>query len=482
MMEAPAGNHPRRANRPALWTRLGMALLGVAAVTLACLPLRGLTDPDNLTMIYLAIVVLLSLRLGLSAGIAASLASVAAFNLVFTPPYGSLAALDGDAYLTFAIMLASAISVSVLSATTVGRIETAGKENEETRILLHLARDLALARNRDDIAQALAGAPSEYAGALVSLEDEAERPAGRADVAWWMPMRSGETALGALSARLLPGGDATRLEKAMVLDMIAALVEGTLDRMEKAAAASRIAAERENEKMRNVILASLGHDLRTPLTVLAGTVASLARMRKRLPRDAMEEVASLVAQVERLQKFTGNLLKVAAISSGQLRLHRQPYAIQEIVGVSLSRLKDLAGQRQITSAVAGDLPLVDIDGALIEQVVSNLLENAIRHTGDDGAISVRMERLGNQVAVSIGDDGPGLGPGEEDIVFERFRTGGKGPDDASAYGGHGLGLAICRGIVEAHGGRIDARNRPDGHGALFVFTIPVATGEEEGRP
>jgi two-component system sensor histidine kinase KdpD len=264
----------------------------------------------------------------------------------------------------------------------------------------------------------------------------------------------------------------------MRIEMAAALVAGAVMRVRQAENAARLRTESDSERLRNLLLSSISHDLRTPLTVLGGTVANLMKMRRKLPREAMEEITSLSLQVGRLQTFTANLLKMAAIASGGLKLKRDAYVLQEVIGAATGRMAERLGGRQLRIAVVGDIPLVDIDGALIDQVITNLVENAIAHTADDGRIQISARRAGDKVEVSVADDGPGLPPGEEGRVFERFRSGATATD-RKAIGGTGLGLAICRGIVEAHGGGISAGNGGVLPGAVFTFTLPLFAGEEQ---
>ncbi len=461
--------------------RHGAAVAVVVAASLLALPLRGLTDPDNLTMVYFTAVVMIALKLGLAPAIVGSVVSVALFNFLFTPPYYSFEAINPASYLTFGIMLVSSLLAAVLTSGLSSRLAEADQQKTETRLLLDVARALSSAVSRSDVEAGLSRLLSPRYQARVTL---AAGTAGAAAVTrlsglvWQVPL-GGEEVGGdvLLLERGEPGdaSDAARLE----LETVAALAAQALLRIANAEAAARATANQESERLRNVLLSSLSHDLRTPLTVLSGTVANLARMRKRLPRDAMEEVAQLTRQVTRLQTFTGNLLKMAAISAGHLRLHREPYSLLEIAGATLQRLGEVKGERRLLTQVSGDIPMIDMDGALIEQVIANLIDNAIQHTEPEGTIILELQRQEGQVRVSIRDDGPGLAPGDDAVIFERFKTGDGSLSDRKGGGGHGLGLAICRGIIEAHGGIIDARNNPEGRGACFSFTLPL--GGASGR-
>ncbi|WP_137156487.1 ATP-binding protein [Rhizobium sp. FKL33] len=486
---------PETSGRAMVW-----AMAMVAGATLIALPFRSLTDPDTLTLVYMTAVVATALRHGFGPSIVASVLSVAAFNFVFVEPYYTFDAFSAEAYFTFAIMFATSLIVAGMTSGLSRRMSHAGREQARTRRLLDFSRDLSRATSPAEIhAAAVAHLAPVYEGNVsLHLADaqetrfwqgperdrariiEAIRMNAAANLAveeeiWIARLEAaGETAGWLALVRMEPGSPSG--EASLELETLAALLAGAVARAEKTEEAARAEAAREAETLRNVLLSSLSHDLRTPLTVLGGTIAALVRMRRKLPREAMDEVQSLSRQIAYLQKFTGNLLKISAISSGDLKLNRQVYTIQEIVGAALARMSERKGGRRIRTAISGDIPLVEIDGALIEQVVANLVENAIEHTGDEGEIAVELATRGAFVQISISDNGPGLSPGDEELVFERFRTGSHIGSDRKSPGASGLGLAICRGVVEAHGGRIDAGNNPGG-GARFYFTLPALAQE-----
>lgn len=479
----------------------GLAILGVAIASLIGLPFRGTTDPDNLTMFYLTATVFVALRLGLGPAILASVLSVLAFNFLFIPPYYHFTAFNPASYLTFVILFLTSLAAAGVSARLVGGAAAARREQAETRFLLGLSRDLTAARTLGEIHITAIRYLSSRLSAEISLHvlagDHTERlwqggekrkadiiagtDAGAAALlqsgpVLLLPLDVATTRLGFLVVEAkAPGaiGPAARMR----LETVAALIAGAAIRVREAEETARARAESENERLRNVLLSSLSHDLRTPLTVLGGTVANLMKLRRKMPREAMDEITDLSRQISRLQTFTANLLKIAAIASGGLKLNREANVVQEIIGSALGRLAERKGQRVIRTTVAGQIPLVDIDAALVEQVIVNLLDNAIAQTTEDAVIQIVIERAADFARVSVIDDGPGLPPGEEKRVFERFRTGA-GTADRRRGGGTGLGLAICRGVIEAHGGSIGAANNTPAPGATFTFTLPLF-GEQE---
>lgn len=472
--------------------------LATLVASLVGLPFRDHVDPDNVALFYLTATVFSTLRLGLGPGLFSTLLGTLAYNLLFVEPYYTLEVFRPSGYFTLSFLFLTSLAAAGIARPVVSSIALARREQAETRRLLALSRDLTATRTLAEIHQSMVRHLSGPLGCDISLHLPKEGGWERfwqggerhrdAIIAATMAIE-GAVSDGILLQRLEVDGDnhgflaADRVAAPafaaldpLWLDMAATLVAGAFIRVKQADEAAKSRAESENEKLRNVLISSLSHDLRTPLTVLGGTVSNLMRMRRKLPREALDEVTSLSLQVSQLQTFTANLLKVATIASGGLKLNRDAYMLQEILGAAIGRLAETRGDRHIGTVVVGTIPLVDIDGALVEQVVVNLIENAIAHTANEGRIVVSLKRVGEMVEVGVSDDGPGVPEGEIETVFERFRIG-SGTGDRHSRKGTGLGLAICRGIVEAHGGTIRARNGGELPGATFLFTLPVWKGE-----
>ena len=223
----------------------------------------------------------------------------------------------------------------------------------------------------------------------------------------------------------------------------------------------------ETERLRSSLLSSVSHDLRTPLATITGAASTILESGSQLDAQARQELLESVREeAERLNRLVQNLLEMTRLESGALQLHREWHPLEEVIGAALSRLgKKLSGRRVHTS-VPSDLPLVPIDDVLVEQVLVNLLDNAIKYTPAESPIRIMATSTDEAVTVEIADHGPGLPRGEEDRIFEKFYRAQ--PDRGR---GSGLGLAICQGIVKAHGGRIWAQNLPEG-GVAFLFTLP----------
>jgi two-component system sensor histidine kinase KdpD len=218
--------------------------------------------------------------------------------------------------------------------------------------------------------------------------------------------------------------------------------------------------------MRNLLLSSVSHDLRTPLASITGAASGLMQHRDHLDAHSYELAQIAFEEAERLNRLVSNLLEMSRLESGNVQVSKEWQPLEEVVGTTLLRLEKQLSRFQVHTHLAEDLPLVAIDSILIEQVLVNLLENAAKYAPPQTAIDLTAWYEGNEVVVEVADQGPGLVPGDEERVFDKFYRA-----RPTVAGGVGLGLAICRAIVEAHGGRIWAANRPGG-GAAFRFTLP----------
>ncbi|MBI4423431.1 MAG: DUF4118 domain-containing protein [Elusimicrobia bacterium] len=254
----------------------------------------------------------------------------------------------------------------------------------------------------------------------------------------------------------------------LVLFAVALIISHlTLRVRTQAEAANRAELAAETERLRSSLLSAVSHDLRTPLAAILGSATAL------LPSQGGEKGRELVENIrdetERLSRLVHNLIETTRFEAGGVRLKKELYPLEEVLGAALERLgKALAG-RTVKAALPEDLPLVPLDAVLLEQVFINLLENAARHTPRETAIDVSAQAAGGWLAVSVADRGPGLDPDALERVFQKFY---RAPVPG---GGAGLGLAICKAVVEAHGRRIWAENRRGG-GAAFHLTLPLADG------
>jgi two-component system sensor histidine kinase KdpD len=256
-----------------------------------------------------------------------------------------------------------------------------------------------------------------------------------------------------------------------LLDTFAAQIALALERVHFVEIAQEAELGMASEKLRNSLLASISHDLRTPLAVIAGAAGSLVEQESSLSTEARRELtATIYEQAITMTELTANVLDMARFESGTVRLNQQWHPFEEVVGVVLHRLRNRLEGRRVEIDLAKSPPLVWLDVVLIGQVLSNLLDNAVKYTPSHSPIELRASAIAGGVEVTVSDRGEGLLPGEEQRVFDKFYRAR--PEGAT--GGAGLGLAICRAIIEAHGGRIAAENRTDG-GVCFRFDLPQPT-------
>lgn len=236
----------------------------------------------------------------------------------------------------------------------------------------------------------------------------------------------------------------------------------------QAEARAGLALEAETERIRNTLLAAISHDLRTPLAVIAGASSSLAERGEHMDAAERRELAqSIYRQSSEVSDLVAKVLEMTRLESGSIVLQRDWASLGEIAGTVLGRLRERLSGHMLMVEIPADLPLVRVDATLIEQVLANLLENAARHTPPRTLIRLRAQVASGEMRVAVEDSGPGLAEGEAGRMFAKFQRAGGTP-----RGGVGLGLAICRAIVELHGGRIRAEPSPGG-GTAFRFTLPL---------
>jgi two-component system sensor histidine kinase KdpD len=275
----------------------------------------------------------------------------------------------------------------------------------------------------------------------------------------YLPLTGSRDTVGVLGLRPQDPRSLQAPEQLHQLEIFASQTALAIERARLAEDAERAQVRAETERLRNSLLSSVSHDLRTPLASITGAASTLLENDERLDagtrRDLLE---TLHEEADRLNRLVQNLLEMTRLESGALQLHTEWHPVEEVVGAALGRFGKALARRAVTTRVPPDLPLVPMDDVLIEQVLINLLDNVLKYTPAESPIEVS----------AVADRGPGLPPGEERRIFEKFHRA----EAAPTVRGAGLGLAICRGIVQAHGGRIWAENRPGG-GVSVRFTLPL---------
>jgi two-component system sensor histidine kinase KdpD len=479
------------------------AALACVAVTLLSIPLAEHFDRSNIVAIFILSVVLVAVRFGRGAAALAAVLSVCSFDFFFVPPRFSFAVSDVQYILTFIIMLAVGLITGQLTAGLRFQARVAGHREERAGSLYEIARDLSGAVQIDQVvrisdesiertfrASAALLLPnaagqltvtSSRAGAALSVDIgiaqwafDKGQPAGfgtdtlPGSEILYVPLRAPTHARGVLAVKARNRRLLRIPEQRQLLDTFAALIAIALERVHYVEVAQDALVRMESERLRNSLLAALSHDLRTPLTVLVGLAESLALTKPPLSPQQLESAEAIQEEARRMSTLVSNLLDMARIESGEVKLNLQWQPLEEVVGSAMSSTREMLKHHLVEVHLPRNLPLVRIDALLIERVLVNLLENASKYTPPGSRITMSAEVVGDQLSVSVSDNGPGLGAGREEAIFQKFTRG----ERESATPGVGLGLAICRAIVESHQGRIVAAQRPGG-GARFTFTLPL---------
>jgi two-component system sensor histidine kinase KdpD len=262
-------------------------------------------------------------------------------------------------------------------------------------------------------------------------------------------------------------------EQRRLLETFARLIAIALERIHYVDIAQSTTLRMESERLRNSLLSAISHDLRTPLSVLVGLADSMAITRPPPTEQQMEIASAMRTEAMRMSALVKNLLDMARLQSGEVRLNRQWCPLEEVVGSSLRAVGGILSNHRVKVDLEDSLPLLEMDAVLMERVFCNLLENAVKYTPAGSEITIGTVSAEQQVVVSVEDNGPGLPKGREEEIFNKFERGQK----ENATPGVGLGLAICRAIIDAHGGAIHAENRTTG-GSRFVFTLPKGAPPE----
>jgi two-component system sensor histidine kinase KdpD len=490
------------------WRGHAWALVAVTAATAVAWAMFPYFELADLIMVYLLAIIVVASRLGRGPSVVASLLSVAAVDFFFVPPYLTLAVADVRHAVTFAVMLATGLVLSHLTARIRQQAAAARERERRTAVLYALARELASTRKLDEILSAgvrhmreVFGSPAAIllpadGGLIARAGTPPPGPEGReAAVSRWvyehgqmagvgtatlpgasalyLPLAGSQGAVGVLAVTP-PDPDAFRApEQLHFLEAFASQIAVALERTRLAEFAQRAQIQVEAERLRAALLSTVSHDLRTPLAGISGAASSLLETGSVLePAEREELLRTIHEEADRLNRLVGNLLQATRLEAGAVEVRKEWHPLEELVGAALARVERPLAGRPVAVRLPPDLPLVPLDGALIEQVLVNLLENAIRHASGSSPIEVSAWARADDVTVEVADRGPGLPAGAERQIFERFVRDPAG----RGTGGVGLGLTVCRGIVEAHGGRIWAEARPGG-GLLFRFTVP-----REGKP
>ena len=485
------------------WAAAGITV----ACTLLAAPMYSHIELTNLVMVYLLGTTIAALRLGRGPASLAAIANVIAFDFFYVPPRYSFAVTDFEYVVTFTVMLAVALIIASLAASVRAQTRVAGARERRTALLYGMSRELAANRGFEDLARvAVKHVVETFASQAVVLVPDADgrlhhprSPTLRGSlrhadlsVAQWVldhgvPAGLGTDTLPASSAQYLPLRAAAKTlgvlavspsqrrrlllpEQRHLLETFAGQIALAMERAGLAEEAETARVTAETESLRNTLLASISHDLRTPLAVISGASSALNDPSMAFDADARRALtASIEAKANQMSDIISNVLELMRLETGQVALRRDWQTLEELLSAVLERCQTRLAQHLIIDSLPPGLPPVFVDGSLILQVFTNLLENAAKHTPPGTRVTVYAGVENDMVRVRIDDDGPGFPMDDPELLFAKFH---RGKEEGTA-GGAGLGLTICRAIINAHGGTISAHQRPEG-GARFTFTLPTS--------
>lgn len=459
-------------------------------------------DAANLVMLYLLGVVIVALFYGRWPSVLATVISVLSFDLFFIAPHGTLAVSDIQYLLTFAVMLTVGLVIGNLTAGVRYQARIARYREQRTRHLYEMSKALAAERTPQDIAATselfinnsfnartqlllpnengqlervnARGEPQNWDEAIARWSFDKGQPAGAGTdtlpgVPYQiLPLKTPEKTLGLLIVEPSNLRQLMIPEQQRLLETFTLLAATALERLLLTASEEQARLSSEREQVRNSLLAALSHDLRTPLTVLFGQAEILTLDLASEGSKHAPQANDIRQHVLNTTRLVNNLLDMARIQSGGFNLRKEWLTLEEVVGSALKMLEPGLGGRHIALDLPDPLMLIHVDGPLFERVLINLLENAAKYTGFQANIGIRAHPLADKLDLEVWDSGPGIPVGQEQKIFDKFSRGKK----ESAIPGVGLGLAICRAIVEVHDGKIAAANRPEG-GASFHVILPL---------
>ena len=491
-----------RPHRP-LWRYL-LALLLVAAATGLSALVDPYISPTNLVVIYLLAVVVAAVYLGRGPAILTSILGVAAFDYFFVPPHLTLAVSNTEYLLTFFGLLGVGLVISQLTAQVREQAEAVQRREVQTVALYELGRDLTVAADLEAVAQAAIA----HVGQTFSREVAIFLPVGnslkvhstspglsvsdndQAVAAWafehgqvagrgtetlpeaalrYQPLKTMRGVVGVLGVKLVdPARHLTR-DQLRTLDAFANQIGLAVERASLAEQARQAEVLEITDKLQTALLNSISHDLRTPLVSITGALSSLADDQILLDQAARRSLIETASEeADRLNRLVGNLLDMTRLESGAMRFKKEACDIQDVIGSALEELGSRLGKRPINIEIPPDLPLIQLDFVLIERVLVNVIDNALKYSPFEAPIEIKAHAAGAFLEIEVADRGTGIPPEDLTRIFDKFYRVQR-PGNVS---GTGLGLSISKGIVQAQGGFISAENRPGG-GTIITISIPL---------
>jgi two-component system sensor histidine kinase KdpD len=498
-------NAPELAFEPRVYAEATLATL---VATLVGFVVDRYLPLANISLGYLTAVVFIATRAGLLPSLYTAVLSFFCYNFFFTDPYYTFSVFQEQDLLTITFFLVVAVLTGNLAARLKRQVEAMRRNARRTETLFDFSRKIAAAASLDDVLWAAVHhvASTLECHSLVLLPDSHGRldiaagyppedqltpnDRGAADWAWqhgrragwstdtlpgsawlFLPLATQRGKLGLLSVTFADASRNLTPEQMQLLEALGDQVAIAIERTNLVRDIEEVRLVTETERLRSALLSSVSHDLRTPLVSVIGSATNLVAPDHALSEsDRVQLAETILEESERLNRYVQNLLDMTRLSYGALQPSREWADIRELVGRAIKRVEKLARGHRIEHDMPADLPPVHIDPVLIEQVLVNLLDNAIKYSPADARITIEAEHGKDQLIVRVCDEGPGIPPEAREAVFDMFyrvRAADKQP------AGTGLGLSICRGIVEAHGGVIVAKPGRAGRGTIIEFTLPL---------
>lgn len=482
-----------------------VAILISGVATLIGVLTRNLLDHSNLIMIYLLCIVYIASRFGKGPSITASVLCVLCFDFFFLPPQFTLEIAGTQFILTFLIMMFIALLISTLTSQVQSQAQAAKIRELRSEALHALSHELSLTRGKTKLlrvaikhiknvfdADAIAFLPDKTGKLFQCAGEELKLTTNTNDVASWvfanqrmsglgqgkhesertlfLPLQGSKEIQGVL--QIIPRANEEIRFSIPDLEFIQTFANQTALCMELASLTEQnqeAQLQIESEQLRNALLSSVSHDLRTPLATITGASSSLLVNKASLSDTDKDELAQVILEEsEHMTQLVRNLLEMTKLESGSTNIKKTWQNVEEIIGTALARLEKQLGDRRIVITIADNLPLLAMDEVLMQNVLLNLLENCIKYTPAQSPIEIDARKEGNVIRIEVRDRGRGLKDGEERLLFTKFYRSshnGKQP-------GFGLGLAICKAIVNLHGGSIRASRR-EGGGSIFSLELPI---------
>jgi two-component system sensor histidine kinase KdpD len=452
-------------------------ILAVATAVSCLFQLAGLTD-TNIVMAYLIGVVLIAMRTDMAVGVCSSAVSVLLFNFFFIAPRFTLVVYDTQYLFTFAVMLAVTMITSALTSRIKSQGDIAVEREARTAALYQLSRALLESGDGEEIlavVQERIGKTLRGTARVVPEGGDDEPPVNTAG-RFVVPLDGVAGKYGNLVFERTERGAIIQVDDRSLLEAFAAQLVLALDRERSNKEHERARVRAETERNRMTILRSISHDLRTPLASIAGASSTLMEEYGELEEDTRRELLSgIYEEATWLAEVVENLLSLNRLQNPNVLIRKTSEVIDDVLYSAVQRTRNRLRDHSLTVESPEDLILVPMDGTLVEQALVNIIDNAIRHTPDGTHIRVKAEMIegGTEVEFSIEDDGPGITASLLPALFSAYGTASV--ERTRGKGGAGLGLGICKAIVEAHGGNIQAENRSGG-GTRISFTLPSIGG------